>query len=305
MKILTSAPFSQGSHQHFLPKGNYGGFLVVYEGVNVALGNTTLADLGDVEFNYNGETLINVPAKVIANLNDLYYGDQEFTNIAGGAVRASIFIPSGTFQDDKNVYNVSQEDRVNFKLDFSGLASLWASGFVRIYGITKQGAQNYLAKLVSFNQVSGGASSINNVYDVENVNAVYLDNVSITDNIKLSKDGKTIIDAETKDILAYSNLKHQVETAITMIAIEFTESKDVREAIGGMTEFSYKTNGAGVLDQYFASIVFTPKKAVATIQQAKVDIANKMRMVKNLPTVDGLPVGVKDGIYQSTDKSAI
>jgi len=287
MRLLHATPYNAGSMTFFIPKGTYGSFFIVFEGTNIAALNTTLPDLGTVQLTINGKPVINVPAELLSKLNNLYGGVATFSNVAGGAVLATIFIPCGTFFDSRNVYHITDKDDAYFKLDFAELASAtgWNAGFVKVYGKDKDGIQNYLYNLISRNVVSSGVSTLADTHEVENIVNMYVDNTGIIDKVLITKDGESLVDAAVSDVQAYSDFIHQVETTLDLLAIEFAESGDIREAIGGSLTYNYLFNGAGTLEQYFGSIDFTPAKTVESARDLKQRVSIKVSKSKNVPKI--------------------
>ena len=62
-------------------------------------------------------------------------------------------------------------------------------------------------------------------------------------------------------LISYSDFIHQLETTNNTLAVDFVESRDIREAIGATVNYKYVFTGAGILQQYFSYIDFTPAKA--------------------------------------------
>lgn len=294
MKLLYSVPNTAGSLTFFLPKGMFKGFVLVYQGDNAAAIDTTLADLGQINFILNGKQVINVPVSLMSPVNDLYMGSETFSNTTGGAVYCSVYIPCGTFWDAKNVYQIDDDDKAYFKLDFPTIAPLakWDSGNVRVYGIYGEGIQNYVYNIQSRNVVAGGAGTLADTYPVNSVVNVFLQNYSIINTIQLMKDNKVLTDGQTADILALSDLLHQVETSVNVIGIEFAQSRDVREAISGMISYQYAFNTNGTLQQYFGFVDFTPNKASQTAILVRKQIAEKVKTIAVPPAA--IPVTTND-----------
>src|SRR5690554_4906383 len=115
MKLLYSENVSALSLTHHLPAGQYGLFLIEYE-IDAASGVTlTRADMGNIELNWNGQSIINVDAEMLNLRNNIYGGVAEFSAVEGGATRMSVFLYAGLPYDSLNVYDISGKDRVYIK----------------------------------------------------------------------------------------------------------------------------------------------------------------------------------------------
>jgi hypothetical protein len=270
MKLLNSVPASNGSNTFYVPKGQYGAFMIEYD-LDAALGiDLTRANMGNVILKYNGEDVINIDAEMLNLINNVYGGTAKFSAVTGGATRMNIVIPCGLYFDSRNVYDVGENDQLSFKLDFPDLA-LTAnvdSGNVRIYGKSKIGQMAYLHKMTSRFIVASGAGRLNDTYPINNVSQVYLKNPSaLIDRVQITKDDETVVDADVDVLQEYSDYIHVLETAGTTLVLEMGESKDIREYLGVQVSYSYNFTGAGTLSQYFSYIEFTEnKKAESSVR---------------------------------------
>lgn len=272
MKLLHSVPAGNGSLTFFLPKGQYGMFFIEFD-VTAATGVTlTRKDFGNIIFNWNGQDVVNVDAEILNLLNNVYGGTSEFTANAGAKHRLTVFMPAGLWFDSRNIYDIGDNDKVYFKLDFKELSdsAKVTSGSVNIYAKNRVGVMGYLHHITSRNVVASGASVIADSHPINNIANVYLKNpASLLSNVQIVKDGETIVDASPSTLIAYSDFIHQLESTNNTLAIDFTESKDVRESVGATLSYKYNFSGAGTLEQYFSFIEFTPVKAVQSQQKAR------------------------------------
>jgi len=256
MKQLNSTSLSNLQLTYNFSDGSYGLFLIRYTGVAAAGQTVALADLGNIIFNVKGQDKINVPASILSFLDDMYAGAIETVSAIGGAFAFSIIIPCGAWFDKSNVYNIKKSDEVYFNLTFPNMvAGLIASGTITLYGKPRNGQTNYIHKILSRNVVSGGASIVTESITDNNISEVYLVNPgALISDLQLTKDGKVIIDGAVGAELAYSNWIHSLETSGTTLAVEFAESGNVMEALGGGVNYKYTFTGAGTLEQYFSAI---------------------------------------------------
>jgi hypothetical protein len=271
MKLLHAVPASNGSMTFYVPKGQYGFFQIVFD-LDAAAGVTiTRAQLGNIKFNWQGSDVFNVDAELLSLLGNVYGGISEFTAVAGGATRCSIFIPCGAYWDSQNIYDIHDNDRVYFELTFPLLtAAVIDSGFVKVYGKNKVGVMNYLFNIMPRPVVSSGAAVLSDTYEINNVISIYMKNpAALVSDIQIDKNNQTIYNAPTTEIQAYSDWIHQLETTNTTLALEFAESKDIREALGSTVRYQMTFTGAGTLAQYFAFVEFTPEKANASALRAR------------------------------------
>ena len=286
MKLNYQVPLSQGSLSFFLPKGQYGNIMLRISGIAAAGVTITRAQLGNCQLVWNGQQVINVDLELLNQLNNLYGGYSDFTSALAGAFTASIIIPTGTYFDSSNIYEVGANDQVQLKIDFPDLANIAnvASGNIAIYTKEKIGAMNYLYNMVPRFIVAGGAGNIADTYAVNNISQVFLKKPltdGLTSHIQILKDNRTIADCDTVVAQDYSDYIHQVETPNDVIAIEMSESKDVREAIGGQVSYQYQFTGAATLKQYYGYISFTPAKAVESRARSAEKIAMNISNVQS------------------------
>lgn len=271
MRLVQSVPLANGSLTFFLPKSQIGNIMIEYTPVAAAAVTLTRANYGNVILNWNGKDVVNVDAEVLNLLDNVYGGVATFTPVIAALSRMACFIPCGQWFDSYNVYDVGEKDQVSIKLDFPTLANpaFVASGSVNIYLKTKIGVMNYLHNIIARPVVVAGASTLADTYPVNNISQVYFKNPSaILTRAQIIKDGETIVDAPTQTLNEYSDWIHLLETTNTTIAIEFGESKDIRENLGAQIAYQYTFSGAGTLAQYFSFIEYTPNKAVESKQKA-------------------------------------
>jgi len=260
-----------------IPKGQYGLFLIRYSGQAAANQTVATTDLGNVILNANGNDKINVDVDLLSQLSNVYGGAIEASSVTGGAFAFSVIVPVAAWFDSKNIYDISERDKVYFKLDFPNIASKIVSGTVAIYAKPRHGVMSYWHKILSRTVVSGGAGTITDTLPVANISEVYLKNpAALVSQIQLIKDGKVYVDGDTGSELAYSNWIHLLESSITLLAIEFVESKDIREAISQSLSYKYNFTGAGNLAQYYSAIEFVDaNKQAESLANAKSAILSR------------------------------
>ena len=264
MKLLHSVPAANGSVSFFLPKGQFGNFFIRYQVVAAAGVTLTRKNFGNVILNWNGQDVINVDADIINRLDNVYGGTSEFTSAVGASAKLSCFLTSGLWFDNSNVYDISGRDNVYIKLDFSDLAdsAITASGNVQIFGKNKTGVMTYLHNMIARPVTSSGAGTMADSYPINNVTEIYLkDPTALLSSVQVVKDNETLVDADPSTLISYSDFIHQLETTNNTLAIDFVESLDIREAIGATVNYKYVFTAAGILEQYFSFIDFTPAKA--------------------------------------------
>jgi hypothetical protein len=287
MKLLNSVPASNGSLTHYLPSGQYG--VIAIEMVLDAAAGVTLtrANMGNIILNWNGQDVVNIDAEILNLLNNVYGGVSEFSAVAGGAHRFTAYIPCGQWFDSQNIYDVGDNDKVSVKLDFPdlALAANVDSGQINIYAKNRVGVMNYLHNIISRNIPASGASTLADSYPLNNVSQMYLKNpAALLTNVQIVKDGLTLVDAPPATLIAYSDFSHLLETTNTTLALDFIESKDIRESLGSTINYKYTFSGAGTLEQYFSFIEFTPTKAIESR-----DVARNLIGRKRLETVGFTP----------------
>jgi hypothetical protein len=263
MRLLHQANVSDLSVTFYLPAGSYGGFFLDYQGTNGAGNTSTRDDMGQVNLTMNGTPIVNVDAEFLSYLSDLKAGFIQFSSALAGAFNASIYIPCGSYDDDNNCYIITKEDSVYFKLDFPLLGGLLASGTVKIYGIDKQGIQNYVYNLAQRNVVSQGVGTIADVHRLDNIGQMYLKNYAVIDTLRVTRDNYTLFDCIADDAKGLSDFYNRVEASSNvLIELDMNRSKDVKELLSREILFNYYFNQAGTLEQYFAFKTLTPNKAV-------------------------------------------
>jgi len=282
MKLLHAVPSTNGAMTFFLPKGQYGVLAIEYDLDAAAAVTLTRANMGNIILNWNGNDVINVDAEILNLLDNVYGGASEFSAVAGGATRMTVYITCGQWFDSQNVYDIGDNDKVSLKIDFPllALAANVDSGFIRVYAKEKIGVMNYLHNIIPRPVVSSGAAVLADSYPLNNVSQVYLkDPATLLTNVQIIKDGTTVVDATPAALLAYSDFIHQLEAGSTTLAIDFIESKDIREAVGSTVSYKFSFSGAGTQEIYFSFIEFTPAKANQsqfTAQQKITKIANSV-----------------------------
>ena len=277
MRLLWQDNLASLSTTFSLPRGQFGLFEIRYSGTAATGQTVTAANLGNVILNWNGSDIINVDAEVIGMQNNLYGGFAEADSATAGAFAFSIFIQTGLPFDHRNIYDIGDNDKVYFKLDFPALTpSVIASGTVAIYGKPRTGAMNYLTTILSRSVVAGGAGTITDTIVTPNIATLFVKNpAALVSDAQLIKNGRVYVDGLIAAELAYSNWVHEIEATGTFLAVEFAESHDVREAIGGGITYKYTFTGAGNLAQYYMGVIFTPRKQQESIATARSALARR------------------------------
>lgn len=277
MRLVNSAPLANGTLTFFLPKAQIGNIMIEYTPVAAAGVTLTRANYGNVILNWNGKDVVNVDSEILNLLDNVYGGVSEFTPVIAALSRMSTFVPCGQWFDNYNVYDVGDKDQVYIKLDFPDLANpaIVASGSVSIYIKEKIGIQNYLHNIISRFIPVAGASTLADTYPVNNISQVYFKAPTILTQAQIIKDGQTIVDCPIAALNSYSNWIHLLETTNATIAVEFGESKDLRENLGAQVQYKYTFSGAGTLAQYFSFIEFTPNKAAESKAKASAKLVRQ------------------------------
>lgn len=275
MQLLYSTAFSSASLTFFLPKGSFGGFQIAFRGTNNVTPKSR-QDLGNVQLTWNGNPIINVDAELLAFLADLKGGFSTFTSNANSTLNAQIYIPAGQFGDTNNAYLITDSDKVYFKLDFPNLSNI--TGQVYIYGIRKQGVNNYFYCLTSRNVVTSGAGTISDVHRLPNVSQIFLKNTTSMSALQIVRDNQTVVDGLKEDVQAFSDFYNQVEQSNQVIEIPLNLSRDVREVISQEILFKYTFTGSTTLQQYFGYNILTPNQAVKSLSAIEAELRKKIEL---------------------------
>ncbi len=261
MKELWRDNLNTGSTNYNVSQGQYGSFLIRYEGDAGAGVTMALSNLGNVILNWNGNDIINVDVELLSLLSNIYGGAIEATSIAGGAFAFSIIIPCGAWFDTKNIYDVGRNDKVYFKLDYPAVPALIDTGSVTIYAKPRAGIHSYFHKILSRTVVSGGAGAVTDkIYD-SNISNFYIKNpAALTSNIQIVRDNKVFVDGSPAAELAYSNWIHLLEASETTLAVEFCESQNVKESISSQLVYKFQFSAAGNLACYYSCLIFDSNK---------------------------------------------
>lgn len=277
MQLLYSYPFSGGSLTFFLPRGMFGFFGIEFRGTN---GTTpkTRANLGNIQLIYNTEPIINCDVDFFSQLTDLKSGYSRFNSVASAELDAFILLPCGEWNDRNNSYIINESDKAYFKLDYPDLQDI--NGTVYIYGVNKDGIQNYLYAITTRNVVSQGASIISDVHRLPNVSQIYLKGGSSqVSHIQIIRDNIPYIDAERTDLKNLSDALNEVETnANTLIEMDLNLSKDIRETIGDEILFKYTFSAGATLEQYFAYKILTPLQSSKSVVELETKAKTKQRL---------------------------
>jgi hypothetical protein len=299
MQLLYSTAFSNSSLTFFLPKGSFGGFQIAFRGTNNATPKTR-ADLGNVQLTWNGNPIVNVDAELLSYLADLKGGFSTFTSTASSTLNAQIYIPAGQFGDTNNSYLITDSDKVYFKLDFPNLSNI--TGQVYIYGIKKQGVNNYLYCLTSRNVVASGAGTISDVHRLPNVSQIFLKNTGSMTALQIVRDNQTIVDGLKEDVQAFSDFYNQVEASNTVIEIPLNLSRDIREVVSQEILFKYTFSGATTLQQYFGYNILTPNQAVKSVSEIDAEIRKKIELgiIRTADVPKPMPITVSQSFIKTS-----
>ena len=271
MKLLKQENLSNLQLNYNLARGQYGLFLIRFSGINNGAATVSLAELGNIILNWNGKDIVNVDAEVLTMLANIYGGFIENTpGGVGTAFAYSFIVPTSAWFDPKNIYDVSDSDKVLFKFDFPNIMTGAASGSVSISGLHQSGIMSYFHKILSRTVVSGGAGIITDTIVQSNIINLYIKNpAALVSDIQLLVDNNVRVDSTIPVELAYSNWVHLLEATNTFLAEEFAPSKDVREAISNILTYKYTFTGAGNLEQYYSAIEFSQLKQEQSLANAR------------------------------------
>jgi len=258
MRQLWTDNLINGQTTYKLEPGQFGNFLIRYSGIAQAGKTVALTDCGNVVFNIKGESKINVDVELLSQAANLYGGYIEVSSVAGGAFAFSIVIPGGYWYDKKNVWNILDGLRAFFQLTYGNMnAALIVSGTVVIYGKPQAGIQSYYHKILSNPIVASGAATLTNSISEQNIIALYVkDPTALTDSLQITKDKILHFDGDTVSELVWSNWIHNLESASTLLALEFAESGNIMEANSLSLGWQYHFTAGGTLEQYYSSIQY-------------------------------------------------
>jgi len=280
MRLLYSQTLANKTLTFYLPKGQWGNIIVEYIGTTDTGQTGQRSDMGSVILNWNGEDIVNVDAEILNLLANLYGGVAEATFATAGLNRMIAILTPGVWYDSQNIFDVADTDKVYIKLDFTTFANKCATsgGSVNIYSKPKVGVMNYFHKIISRNINVSSAVTVADTFPISNVSQLYLKNLASRNisNIQINKDDENIIDCSPKLLNAYSDWIHLLETTNGTVAVDFGESKDIREVIGTQISYKYTFTAADTLEQYFSYVEFTPEKA----SQSRLTAQNKI--LKNI-----------------------
>lgn len=277
MKIIYSQPNTTGGYTFALPKGQYGAIAIEYDLDAAAAVTLTRANMGNIRLTWNGRDVVNVDSEMLNLVNNLYGGVAEFSSAVGGATRMTCFIPVGMWWDSQNVYDVGDNDQVIIQLSFPdlALAANVDSGSIRIHVKEKVGVMKYLHIVNQRFEQTSAAAVVSNSLPINNVSQLYyLNPAGALSQMQILKDGETIVDDTIPLIMAYNEWLHQLETAGTTLAIEFNESKELREVIGRQISYKHTFSGAATLRQYYSAVEFVSDAKVA---QSMITAENKIK----------------------------
>ena len=268
MKQLFRVPATQGNLSYQLEKGQFGLFLIRFEGTNATGQAVTLADLGSVVLRWNGQDVVNVDFEFLNMVSNLYGGVSEFSSTTGGAFKASAFIPTGIWFDSQNIYDIGDEDKVEFVLNWN--TAKIASGSVYIFGKPRRGVMSYLHGIYKRTIVSGGAGDISDSIPVENITQFYIKNpTALINTLQVARDGKAVVDGYVGALQSYSDWIHLLEASSNLIAIEFVESKDLREVVSTGITYKINTTGAGNIESYYSRLIPKAEKVDISLARAR------------------------------------
>lgn len=259
MKTLVVQNLTVGQLNYIVEQGQWGLFQILINGTNATGQNFDFSKANFVA-RWNGKDFINADLAFLYHLSNVYGGYVPMTNAQGGAVKLAVFIPSGLWFDSKNVYDIGSEDKVEFQITWD--ASKVASGSIAILGKRKNGMMSYLHGIFkrTLNVIQG--DNFDNI-EIENITNYYLKlsaypGVSEIALIQIQRDGKTIVDCSGDGLLNYSNWIHLLESSnINLIAVDFIETKDVRDAIGKNLSVKITSNysGSWALNTYYSVLI--------------------------------------------------
>lgn len=248
MKFLGSKSIVNDFVLELLP-GIYRGILVRVVGDNEAAQDSVPADLNWV-VSVNGRRVQSWNGAFLNELNKQEFGYPEYASVTGGAFSYIYYIPfefkgfrNGLLVDDDNIVTVALERA-------STAATTITSGTARFIGMETNAANTYLGKVFSYNQSVVAGTFAETIPHI-NVSDIWLKS-TVVDNVKLEKDGMSVVNADYNEILAMTSLTKRTEAALLSYPhIQLGDSvNDVQSKHLGI---EFVGSGAGTLEIYTLS----------------------------------------------------
>lgn len=266
MKTLAVQNLTVGQLNYILEKGQWGLFQIAIKGTN-ATGQQLPFDNVNVVIRWNGKDILNADYNFLLYLSNVYGGYVPITNTQGGSIDACCFLPTGLWFDPSNVWDVGDEDKVEFQITWD--ASKVSSGTITILGKRKTGMMSYIHGIYKRTILLGVGDNFDNI-EVENITNYYIKlpspppDINHLTNIQIARDNKIVIDCSGRHLLYYSNWIHLMEVNNEFfVAIDFVETKDIKDAVGKNLSIKI-TNTWGTttwnLNTYYSVLIPRPDK---------------------------------------------
>lgn len=218
---IDSVAVANIAHQTRVPTGKYSAFVFSFVGVNAAAAFVSEASLGTIQLTENARQRQFIHFDRLGAVNDLKYGTMAHAVTAATEAYSLNYIlpqydPSfHQLSRDKNIIDVDELDNIFLQWQgIAGIAALQASGTLTIYGILENSDEKYCLKLEDFDIQSAGAGIVKqNLTNWENVSEIFLEKDAVLTRLRVFKDGKEYIDADSAILGNMTQAHNKIETA--------------------------------------------------------------------------------------------
>lgn len=193
--------------------GNYRGLHVRLAGTN--LGGQTLAkgDLGNLYMTLNGEQIHFAPDDWLSDMNNQFWGYNEFTSAVGAAFTYGIYLPFH-LPGFPNALTVKPDDTLTLGFQPAGtVATKVSSWAIDINTVESNEPEKYIPRFLPAYESAAAATVIKRRINNKNIYAIWITGANLT-RVQVERDGELLHEAAYASLLSQTSLFTEVEAAL-------------------------------------------------------------------------------------------
>ncbi len=257
----------------------------LYKGIHVRIAGTansgqTLAkgDVGNFTLNLNGQQIAFLPDAFLSDLNNQWFGYNEFASASAGAFTYGLFIPFEIPGYPNGLY-VAPDDALFLGLQVVAAVATKVSSWAIDVNVEHTGeAERYVPQYLPANVTVGGAVTDKRKVPNVNIFKIWLTGASIT-RIQLERDGQLLHEGAYASLLSNTSLKNRVEAALATY-IELACGDQVSDMLSDDVQLQFTASGATTAYIMYLSIMADGNRNTKAQSVRASDVARRLDKVR-------------------------
>jgi hypothetical protein len=260
-RVLQAQENALNAFQENIQPGRVAGLLLYFNGTNKSGITADADDLGNIVIKRNGETIVNRPAGVFADMGNIRAGSNLFSSTEGGAFVASVFIPFYALGLEQAM-KITGPSELNFDYQpKADTATNFSAMTLSVYSVVSFKQERYQYFILGEDQTPAAAVTAR-PYQLnrDNVTEIYLRNPdSVLSSVGLKQNGEQRFSDQPLNVLKagtlYDNMLEQNDT--DMVELQAYTFGEPASTLNNKSIIELSTSGAGTVEITVCSIRWT------------------------------------------------